>query len=150
MKKYPFHIEDTEPVACSYPNDSRTGAVRFRFKDKASRHSVDRLVDDLPEGHTISFFDPGMPQWSDPGAYFTVLRSEAALFIQAGNHGWMTKFRVEIADNIKGLIWACRMFNRDTENQFTVERYLCNAAKCVSYGGRFEKVYLERIAALQG
>ncbi|MBN2294813.1 MAG: hypothetical protein JXM70_20455 [Pirellulales bacterium] len=136
-------------VAFTHPNDVRTGAVRFVFKDGVDLDSVDQLLSELPDGYTISFFNADFPQWSDPGAYFDILRYKSDLYIKAGNHGWMTEFKKESVEVLKRLIWACIEFNANEDNHFTYEKHLYAVTTCRSFGGGFNKAYIERLGKLE-
>lgn len=61
---------------------------RFVFSKEVSRKDFITLLNWLPYGFDINFYDQYYPSMSDPGAYVTVQRRDDIFIYMLGNHGW--------------------------------------------------------------
>jgi len=65
------------------------GVAAYRIARSADRAAAARILDWLPSGHTIGFFDATDPETGvEPGTYFAMRRQGALWEITGGNHGW--------------------------------------------------------------
>ena len=79
-------------------------AVGLRARPGAADPDFRSLLDWLPEGCQLSFYDPHHPQMSDPGAYVTIRRrppnrdGKRWLEHRLANHGWSSRWAVQSAE----------------------------------------------------
>jgi hypothetical protein len=110
----------TQFVLVRTPYPDIPNLVHLVLAATVSRATIDALMVRLPEGQSLSFFDPVFPSPSDPGAYFRIERSSGTLFIRAANHGWSTGWRVidpaRAADHLRG----CRHSSMQPEQALTL------------------------------
>ena len=121
--KYPYNISNIESVHKDPDDKSTYQMSRFILSLNSTDDTIRNLITELPERHSISFYDPIFPQFSDPGAYFDILKLNEIFYIKAGNHGWMTNWKEEYESIITKLFWDSYNTDKENNNDFTVSLY---------------------------
>lgn len=70
------------------PVSNSADAYKFVCSEEVSRADFLTLLNWLPYGFELHFYDQYYPSMSDPGAYVTVQRREDIFIHMLGNHGW--------------------------------------------------------------
>ena len=108
---YPLGI----PGVRQYDAGTTSYPWQFVLGSDADDATLARLVESLPEGTSLSFYDRNYPSPSDPGAYANVTRDGDRYCIQHGNHGWTTAKEPIAAGDLVDYFRRCAPFNRGRE-----------------------------------
>ena len=99
-------IEHVE-VGPVLPKEALFEQREIRLGPGANRATIESILQQLPDGLGIGYFDAGFPSPSDPGCFFAIWREQGELLIAWGSHGWSTyAHRVELDDAVTHA-WAC-------------------------------------------
>lgn len=103
---YPLDIPGVQVFAASHPASNQ-----LVISERADRTTIEKLVLNLPEGCSFTFFDKAYPSPSDPGAYVSFDRFGHDFKISRGNHGWSSSSSIVTAAELIDYFWTCRQYN---------------------------------------
>lgn len=121
--------------------------IFFKLNTKLS--SIHDFLSNMQVRLELFFYDDEIPQWSDPGAYFSIIKIKNIYYISAGNHGWSTKYKKEKIENLAKLVWACIKYNNNENQGFRLSESKYKIVKCWWFSKAFGDVYKERMSLIQ-
>ena len=93
----------------------------YQFSSEANYETVRAILSCVSDLRELTFFDAEHPQFSDPGAYISVVRSTAVtpgppggpegLLAQRGNHGWSSSWIPVTEPEAERYLLLCIPFN---------------------------------------
>ena len=87
--------------------EGNDNSFSFRFEPEVTRKSTDQVLDLLPFGGRLWFFDFNKTI-SDPGLYTTLRRtSEDEWCVYYGNHGWTSNWFPITNEEASAYYWIC-------------------------------------------
>ena len=113
LSKHNF-IEGLEKITHGNGNKS----FKFFINKDTDIIEISRLLNSIPIKTNFSFYDDAIPQWSDPGAYYTIVKNYNCFYFSAGNHGWSTKNIKMNIEDLANIIKACINYNNTDYQRF--------------------------------
>jgi hypothetical protein len=108
-------------VASGKAAGSDVDSHSYKFGTDANHETVRAILSCVSERRELTFFDAEHPQFSEPGAYISVIRSTAVtrpapagpdgLLAQRSNHGWSGSWIPVTDDEVEQYLFLCIPFH---------------------------------------
>lgn len=122
----------------------------YQFTGDATDITVRALLAGVSEARELTFFDPGHPQRTEPGAFISLVRSPEGLLAQAANHGWSSSWVPIGQDEAERYLQLCMPFHTQPQSEQLVftepSNWRQRGSVSKKMSGSFRSFLAERLA----